>query len=119
MNFRMTAAAIMFAANTMGFAQNVQKGDYGYLYCHMAGNGEWTAYAISRDGLNYTDLLEGKAVMDPEVTSKIEGGARDAYICRRSDGAKGYLMVTTDMCNRKSKTWYNYGINLLKSDDLT
>ena len=80
MNFRMTAAAIMFAANTMGFAQNVQKGDYGYLYCHMAGNGEWTAYAISRDGLNYTDLLEGKAVMDPEVTSKIEGGARDAYI---------------------------------------
>ena len=118
MNFRMTAAAIMFAANTMGFAQNVQKGDYGYLYCHMAGNGEWTAYAISRDGLNYTDLLEGKAVMDPEVTSKIEGGARDAYICRRSDGAKGYLMVTTDMCNRKSKTWYNYGINLLKSDDL-
>jgi beta-xylosidase len=27
-------------------------------------------------------------------------------------------MTTTDMCNAKSKVWYNYGINLLKSDDL-
>ena len=23
-------------------AQNLQKGDYGYLYCHMSGRGEWT-----------------------------------------------------------------------------
>jgi hypothetical protein len=27
-------------------------------------------------------------------------------------------MVTTDMCVAKSKQWYNYGIDLLKSDDL-
>lgn len=29
-------------------AQNLVKGDYGYLYCHMSDDkGEWTAYAIS------------------------------------------------------------------------
>lgn len=27
-------------------------------------------------------------------------------------------MVTTDMSNAKSRSWFNYGINLLKSDDL-
>lgn len=99
-------------------AQNLQKGDYGYLYCHMSDNGEFTAYALSRDGLHYHDLLEGKAIMNPEQYALIEGGQRDAYICRKSDSGKGYLMVTTDMCNRKSRTWFNYGINLLKSDDL-
>lgn len=99
-------------------AQNLQKGTYGYLYCHMAGNGEWTSYALSRDGLHYHDLLDGKEVYDTEKLSAIEGGARDAYICRKSDSRKGYLMVTTDMANHKSRTWWNYGINLLKSDDL-
>lgn len=98
-------------------AQNYEKGDYGYLYCHMSGRGEWTAYAVSRDGLNYQDLNNGDPVYDTEKLSPIEGGARDAFICRTHDG-KGYLMVTTDMCNRKSRSWFNYGINLLRSDDL-
>ena len=84
----------------------------------MSDLGEFTAYALSRDGLNYHDLNEGKAVMDPEQLALIEGGQRDAYVCRKSDSGKGYLMVTTDMCVRKSKQWFNYGINLLKSDDL-
>ena len=35
---------------TTAFAQNLQKGDYGYLYCHMSDRGEYTAYALSRDG---------------------------------------------------------------------
>ena len=53
----------------------------------------------------------------------IEGGTRDAYICRSHD-CKRYLMVTTDMNNSKTKAlgkkeaWDNYGINLLTSDDL-
>lgn len=98
-------------------AQNFQKGDYGYLYCHMSGRGEWTAYALSRDGLHYEDLLGGGPVYDVAELCGIEQGARDAYICRTYDG-KGYLMVTTDMNVGKSKQWFNYGINLLKSDDL-
>lgn len=99
-------------------AQNIQKGKYGYLYCHMSDRGEYTAYALSRDGLHYHDLNKGDAIMDPAVTSPIEGGSRDAFICRRSDGKKGYLMVTTDMSNAKSRSWYNYGIDLLTSKDL-
>lgn len=97
--------------------QNLGKGDYGYLYCHMSGRGEWTAYAISRDGIHFKDILGGDSIFSPAEHAKIEGGTRDAYICRTHDG-KGYLMVTTDMSNRKSRSWFNYGINLYKSDDL-
>ena len=98
-------------------AQNLELGDYGYLYCHMSDRGEWTAYALSRDGLRYHDLLGGDPVFDPTLHARIEGGTRDAYICRKHDGS-GYLMVTTDMCVRKSRVWNNYGIDLLTSDDL-
>ena len=98
-------------------AQNLQQGDYGYLYCHMSDHGEWTAYALSRDGLHYRDLLGGKPVFNTQEHARIEGGTRDAYITRRHDGS-GYLMVCTDMCVAKSKKWENYGIDLLQSDDL-
>jgi len=98
-------------------AQNLQKGDYGYLYCHMSDRGEWTAYAVSRDGYHYQDIRGGQPVFDPAEHARIEGGTRDAYITRSWDG-KGYVMVTTDMCVAKSHVWDNYGIDLLKSDDL-
>lgn len=102
---------------------NYQTGDYGYLYCHMSGNGEWTAYALSRDGIHFHDLIDGNPVMDVKEHARIEGGQRDAYICRRHDG-KGYLMVTTDMRVSsfrelgKASEWENYGIDLLVSDDM-
>lgn len=105
------------SATISATAQNPVKGDYGYLYCHMSGRGEWTAYALSRDGMNYHDLIGGSPVFDQTKLAGIEGGTRDAFICRTHNG-KGYIMVTTDMCVAKSKKWYNYGINLLKSDDL-
>ena len=98
-------------------AQNLQKGSYGYLYCHMSERGEWTAYAVSRDGYHYEDIKGGEPIFDPKEHARIEGGTRDAYITRTFDG-KGYLMVTTDMCVAKSHIWDNYGIDLLKSDDL-
>ncbi len=99
------------------FSQLKDADVYGYLFCHMSGRGEWTAYALSRDGLHYHDLLDGKEVYDTKKFSRIEGGARDAYITRAADG-KSFVMVTTDMCVAKSKEWSNYGIDLLKSDDL-
>ena len=104
-------------------AQNIQKGDYGYLYCHMSDRGQWTAYAISRDGYNYEDIIEGRPIMDPKEHARIEGGQRDAYITRAYNG-KGFVMVTTDMNNSMTKKlgkqsdWDNYGIDLLKSVDL-
>lgn len=93
------------------------KNPYGYLYCHMSRRGEWTAFALSRDGENWHDLNGGNEVYDTGKLSAIEGGARDAYIARNGDG-KSFVMVTTDMCTRKSRQWWNYGINLLRSDDL-
>ena len=98
-------------------AQNPVKGTYGYLYCHMSDKGEYTAYAVSRDGYHYEDILGGEAIFDSKEHARIEGGTRDAYITRAWNG-KGYIMVTTDMCVAKSHKWDNYGIDLLKSDDL-
>ena len=103
---------------------NLQKGNYGYLYCHMNERGRaWTAYALSRDGFHYHDLLDGDSIFSDAEHARIEGATRDAYICRKHDG-KGYLMVCTDMNvgarDRlgKKETWDNYGIDLLTSDDL-
>ena len=104
-------------------AQNPQKGNYGYLYCHMSDKGQWTAFAVSRDGYHYEDIKGGNPVMDPKEHARIEGGQRDAYICRSWNG-KGYMMVTTDMNNamtkalKKQNDWDNYGIDLLTSKDL-
>lgn len=108
---------LLFAGFVSLSAQNPQKGDFGYLYCHMSDRGEWTAFAVSRDGYNYQDIIGGKPIINPEEHARIEGGMRDAYICRKHNG-KGYLMVTTDMCVRKSHKWDNYGIDLLTSNDL-
>lgn len=110
-------SALLALACIPALAQNKVKGNYGYLYCHMSDKGEWTAYAVSRDGYNYQDILGGGPIFDPEEHARIEGGTRDAFITRSHDG-KGYVMVTTDMCVRKSNKWDNYGIDLLKSDDL-
>ena len=82
--------------------QNIQKGDYGYLFCHMSDLGEYTAFAISRDGYNYEDIIGGKAIMDVNEHARIEGGQRDAYITRSYDG-KGFVMVNTDMCVAKQE----------------
>ena len=108
----------VFAQSQKG---NLQKGDYGYLYCHMNDRGRaWTAYALSRDGFHYHDLLQGDSVFSDAEVARIEGATRDAYICRKHDGS-GYLMVCTDMNVGakerlgKVETWDNYGMeeNLL------
>ncbi len=110
-------AALLAATNLTASAQNPVKGNYGYLYCHMSDRGEWTAYAVSRDGYHYEDIIGGQPVFDPKEHARIEGGTRDAYITR-SWNKKGYVMVTTDMCVAKSRVWDNYGIDLLRSKNL-
>lgn len=89
----------------------------------MSDRGQWTAYALSEDGMHFHDLLCGDSIFSPYEMAGIEGGTRDAYICRKHD-LSGYIMVTTDMKNSMTKRlgkkseWDNYGINLLTSDDL-
>ncbi len=104
---------------------NLHKGDH-MLYCHMNDAGPaWTAYAISKDGIEYHDLLEGDSIFSDHIMAPIEGRTRDSFICRRHDDT-GFLMVCTDMeaneASRKrlgkKETWDNFGICLLTSDDL-
>ena len=63
---RFVLATMALVMSLPSIAQNPQKGDYGYLYCHMSDQGEYTAYALSRDGYHYEDVLEGKPIMDPK-----------------------------------------------------
>lgn len=115
-----TLYLLAFYFGTM--AQNPQKGDY-YLYCHMSDKGQWTAFAVSEDGLHFQDILGGDSIFSSHELARIEGGTRDAYICRSHD-MRRYLMVTTDMNNSmtrqlgKNSEWENYGIDLLTSEDL-
>ena len=117
-------ASFCLAAMTLGaHAVNPQKGEY-YLYCHMSDKGQWTAFAVSKDGLHYEDILDGDSVFSSYEHARIEGGTRDAYICRAYDG-KNFVMVTTDMNNSmtkklgKNSEWENFGIDLLRSSNLT
>ena len=116
--------ALYFSILNVGAQQkgNPQVGDH-YLYCHMSDRGQWTAYAVSADGENWQDIIGGDSIFSSYSLAAIEGGTRDAYVCRSHDG-KHYLMVTTDMNNKMTKrlgkkdAWDNYGIDLLTSDDL-
>jgi hypothetical protein len=115
---RFLLTALLALALPDGKAQAPPEKDFGgYLYCHMSARGEWTAFALSRDGVHFHDLFDGNEAYNTQQLSEIEGGARDAFIARAFDG-KSFVMATTDMCVAKSKTWSNYGINLLKSEDL-
>lgn len=115
----LSCSATAMAQQSVGNPQIGNK----YLYCHMSDHGQWTAYALSEDGIHFHDLLCGDSIFSAYEMAGIEGGTRDAYICRKHDNS-GYLMVTTDMNNSATKRlgkkaeWDNYGINLLTSDDL-
>src|SRR5574344_2936119 len=102
---KLLLSLLLFGCVTMVTAQNKVKGNYGYLYCHMSDLGEWTAFAVSRDGVNYQDIMGGNPIFDSKQLARIEGGTRDAYITRTSDG-KSYSMVTTDVWVANIHTWY-------------
>ena len=76
MKKKLSTVLLALAAFMPKTAQNLVKGDYGYLYCHMSDKGEWTAYAISRDGYNYQDINGGNPIFNPEEHARIEGGTR-------------------------------------------
>lgn len=93
---------------------------YGYLYCFMNANKEITNYALGskeNKGSEFNVLLGGEEIFNTSELAGIEGGTRDAFIYR-GEGHDGYLMTTTDMQVAVSGSWHNYGMNLLRSDDL-
>lgn len=93
---------------------------YGYLYTYMNSNNEVTNMALgSKEGMGkrFEQLLDGEEIFNTSELASIEGGTRDAYL-GRGERNNEYFMVTTDMCNAKSGIWNNYGIDLLRSNDL-
>lgn len=76
----------------------------GYLFVHFTGeseNGEQIYFSLSRDGLHWNDLNDGK----PVITSGIcEMGVRDPFILRnRLDGR--FYIISTDLRIANGKGW--------------
>ncbi|MDE7420134.1 MAG: carbohydrate-binding protein, partial [Muribaculaceae bacterium] len=93
---------------------------YGYLYTYMNSGKEITNMALGDKeslGKRFEQLLDGEEIFNTAELAGIEGGTRDAYL-GRGQGPQEYFMVTTDMCNAKSGKWNNYGMDLLRSNDL-
>ena len=57
---RLLAMSAVLLCTIAAMPQNPRKGTYGYLYCHMSDRGQWTAYALSRDGYHYEDVMGGE-----------------------------------------------------------
>ena len=103
-HFATVVALLLFVSNFCALsthAVNPQKGNY-FLFCHMSDKGQWTAFAVSKDAEHWQDIIGGDSIFSPHAVAGIEGGTRDAYICRSHD-MKRFLMVTTDMNNSKTK----------------
>jgi len=80
-----------------------QKGE-GYLFIHFTGEtleGEQIYFSLSRDGLHWEDLNEGKWVIKSEIGEK---GVRDPFILRSElDGF--FYMIGTDLRIANGKGW--------------
>lgn len=76
----------------------------GYLFVYFTGEseeGEQVYFAISQDGLNWSDLHNGK----PVLTSRIgEKGVRDPFILRSPLDGKFYI-IATDLRIANEKGW--------------
>ena len=103
------------------FSINVaeDEGFAGYLFAFFTGNSidqENIRFALSYDGLVYTALNSGKAVVSADTVATTSYGLRDPHILRGEND--DYYMVVTDM--RSSLGWSsNRAMVLMKSTDLT
>lgn len=80
-------------ASLASFAQ--EKVYSAYLFAYFKGEGlsqgEQIYFAVSRDGLHWTDLNDGNPVL---VSTMGEKGLRDPFIMRSADGEKFYVIAT-------------------------
>lgn len=97
----------------------------GYLFVYFTGEntpeGEQIYFAISEDGLHWTDCTEGE---QPVLRTELgEKGARDPFIIRDVHG-KGYYLIATDLRIATGKGWTDSVTNgsrsilIWKSEDL-
>ncbi len=93
----------------------------GYLFAHFTSerkDGEQIYFSVSRDGLHWRDLTEGRPVLRSDVGEK---GARDPFVIRTEDM---FYLIATDLRIESGKGWETaqYGgsrdILVWKSEDL-
>ncbi len=73
------------------FAQNYSAYLFAYFKGEGSAQGEQIYFAVSKDGLHWTDLNDG----NPVLTSTLgEKGLRDPFIMRSADGTKFYVIAT-------------------------
>ena len=75
-----------------------------YIFVHFIGEGsmgEQIYFSVSRDGLFWTDLNNGKPVL---VSLLGEKGVRDPFIVRHPRTGRFYL-IATDLCMHTRKDW--------------
>lgn len=104
----------------------MKRNDYtGYLFVHFIGeqkDGEQIYFSLSRDGLHWEDLNQGKPVLKSSIG---EAGARDPFLIRSpwKSGPK-YFLIATDLRIEAGKGWqvaqYSGSRDILvwESDDL-
>lgn len=88
-----------------------------YLFAYFTSDqteGQQVCYAVSENGLDFTPLNGGRAVIASDTIS-LSGGVRDPHLLRAEDGR--ILMSLTDMDWQRGK-WSCRGIVLMQSDDL-
>ena len=104
---------LLWLMPSIGSAEDVA----GYLFAYFRGNAttqEHLFYALSTDGLNYSPINGGNAVVNFSNIS-VSGNIRDPFVLRGEDGM--FYMVCTDM--RSANGWdSNRGIVMSKSADL-
>ena len=75
-----------------------------YLFTHFIGEqpqGEQIYFSLSKDGLHWKDLHDGKPVICSEVG---ECGLRDPFLIRKADGS-GFVIIATDLCIANGRGW--------------
>ncbi len=108
-------------------APEVSEEDYvGYLFVHFIGNEaaashEQTYFSISEDGLHWSELNGGNAVLTSNIG---ESGLRDHFIARAPEGDKYYMIATDLSIYHNAGNWAgaggsgSHGIVVWESDDL-
>lgn len=95
----------------------------GYLFVHFIGeqkDGEQVYFSISKDGLNWNDLNDGKPVLFSHIG---ENGVRDPFMVRDEVNKKFYL-IATDLRIEAGKGWTaaqfegSRGLIVWESEDL-
>lgn len=95
-----------------------------YIFVHFIGEesmGEQIYFSVSRDGLFWNDLNNGKPVLVSQLGEK---GVRDPFLVRHPKTGRFYL-IATDLCMHTRKSWSSAvhegsrDIIIWESDNLT